>query len=70
MARSNFQGFVCFVLYLDKISGERSQDHWSSGLMKRLKLILESSLDSLPQWFCHAMTPTICIYNKILISMN
>ena len=28
-----FPGFVCFVLYLDKISGERLQDHWSSGLM-------------------------------------
>ena len=26
-------GFVCFVLYLDKISGERLQDHWSSGLI-------------------------------------
>ena len=26
-----FPGFVCFVLYLDKISGERLQDHWSSG---------------------------------------
>ena len=26
-----FTGFVCFVLYLDKISGERLQDHWSSG---------------------------------------
>ena len=26
-----FSGFVCFVLYLDKISGERLQDHWSSG---------------------------------------
>ena len=25
-----FPGFVCFVLYLDKISGERLQDHWSS----------------------------------------
>ena len=23
--------FPCFVLYLDKISGERLQDHWSSG---------------------------------------
>ena len=31
MARSNFPGFVCFVLYLDKISGERLKDHWSSG---------------------------------------
>ena len=27
-----FSGFVCFVLYLAKISGERLQDHWSSGL--------------------------------------
>ena len=27
-----FPGFVCFVLYLDKISGERLQGHWSSGL--------------------------------------
>ena len=26
-----FPGFVCFVLYLDKISVERLQDHWSSG---------------------------------------
>ena len=28
-----FPGFVCFVLYLAKISGERLQDHWSSGLI-------------------------------------
>ena len=26
-----FPGFVCFVLYWAKISGERLQDHWSSG---------------------------------------
>ena len=26
------RGFVCFVLYQAKISGERLQDHWSSGL--------------------------------------
>ena len=26
-----FPGFVCFVLYLAKISGEQLQDHWSSG---------------------------------------
>ena len=35
-----FPGFVCFVLYLAKISGERLQDHWSSGLAhlsRRLK---------------------------------
>ena len=28
-----FPDFVCFVLYLAKISGERLQDHWSSGFM-------------------------------------
>ena len=27
----HFPGFVCFVLYWAKISGERLQDHWSSG---------------------------------------
>ena len=27
-----FPGFVCFVLYWDKTSGERLQDNWSSGL--------------------------------------
>ena len=27
-----FPGFVCFMLYLDKLSGERLHDHWSSGL--------------------------------------
>ena len=26
-----FPGFVCFVLYKAKISGERLQDQWSSG---------------------------------------
>ena len=27
-----FKGFVCFVLYWAKISGENLLDHWSSGL--------------------------------------
>ena len=31
-----FPGFVCFVLYKAKISGERLQDHWSSGFMMQL----------------------------------
>ena len=30
-----FPGFVCFVLYWDKISGERLQDRWSSGFIFR-----------------------------------
>ena len=29
-----FPDFVCFVLYKAKISGERLQDHWSSGLFQ------------------------------------
>ena len=28
-----FQGFVCFVLYWAKISGERLLEHWSSGFI-------------------------------------
>ena len=27
----HFPGFVCLVLYKATISGERLQDHWSSG---------------------------------------
>ena len=37
-----FPGFVCFVLYLDKISCERLQDHWSSGYFF-LASIIQSS---------------------------
>ena len=37
-----FPGFVCFVLYWDKTSGERLQDHWSSCIYvprrKRLRI--------------------------------
>ena len=29
-----FPGFVCFLLYKAKISGERLQDYWSSGVFK------------------------------------
>ena len=36
-----FPGFVCFVLYKVKISGERLQDQWSSGLE-----ILSQSLET------------------------
>ena len=31
-----FPGFVCFMLYKAKISGERLQDHWSSGFIVAL----------------------------------
>ena len=37
-----FSGFVCFVLYKAKISGEHLQDHWSSGYYyKMLHFIFE-----------------------------
>ena len=39
-----FPGFVCFVLYLAKISGERLQDHWSSGLGFLLGIYKEGNL--------------------------
>ena len=34
-----FPGFVCFVLYYAKISGERLQDHWSSGFKFATELL-------------------------------
>ena len=36
-----FPDFVCFVLYLSKISGERLQDHWSSGLSFAESFVVE-----------------------------
>ena len=49
-----FPGFVCFVLYLAKISGERLQDHWSSGLC-------------LASYFAH---PGTCTLSKNTIAMT
>ena len=42
-----FPGFVCFVLYLAKISGERLQDHWSSGFEEFLPY-----MGWRPPWSC------------------
>ena len=36
-----FSDFVCFVLSLAKISGERLQDHWSSGLSFSESFVVE-----------------------------
>ena len=44
-----FPAFVCFVLYLAKISGERLQDHWSSGLA-HLRQRLKGELIGYP-WY-------------------
>ena len=48
-----FPGFVCFVLYLAKISGERLQDHWSSGFCTCSKLFFMVRL------ICRAMTKSV-----------
>ena len=34
-----FPGCVCFVLYNARISGERLQDHWPSGLSSLKKIV-------------------------------
>ena len=39
-----FPGFVCFVLYWAKISGERLQDHWSSGFCECHQKLVRFSL--------------------------
>ena len=39
-----FPGFVCFVLYKALISGERLQDHWSSGF-SHIFLIVALNID-------------------------
>ena len=41
-----FPGFVCFVLYKATVSGERLQDHWSSGLNRLLTAVgIKKSFD-------------------------
>ena len=35
-----FPGFVWFALYWDNISGERLQDHWSSGYSGRIRTLV------------------------------
>ena len=43
-----FPGFVCFVLYLAKISGERLQDHWSSGFLVTFAVTFTGTCDKVP----------------------
>ena len=46
-----FPGFVCFVLYKAMISGERLQDHWSSGFSLKCKLHVIFFFDSVQRPF-------------------
>ena len=47
-----FPGFVCFVLYLAKISGERLQDHWSSGFKFSVCVFLVVSTSNVCLFVC------------------
>ena len=61
-----FPGFVCFVLYQAKISGERLQDHWSSGF--KYILIFAQNIDcgyTLEPPRCETSTHNLCFGAKI-----
>ena len=55
-----FPGFVCFVLYWAKISGERLQDHWSSGLT--------ISVTDSPQW-CKEIKKNMLTFVKMVMTL-
>ena len=46
-----FPGFICFVLYKTKISGERLQDHWSS-----LVLLFNKNRENVLFFVCFILT--------------
>ena len=46
-----FPGFVCFVLYLTKISGERLQDHWYSGFLVSIEVTDEDSVSEIVSFY-------------------
>ena len=60
-----FPGFVCFMLYLAKISGVRLQDHWSSGSLRdeveRCYNIASSVDPSLSLCVCVCMCMCVCV---------
>ena len=48
-----FPDFVCFVLYYANISGERLQDHWSSGSTLHFKLLTSTYCDVAGDYVVH-----------------
>ena len=62
-----FPGFVCFVLYWEKISGERLQDHWSSGYQC---LLSEMTMLSLCLIFKHNHHPIVKSFKKSLLVLK
>ena len=61
-----FPGFVCFVLYLAKISGERLQDHWSSGF----DIICKLCFARFKSWSREKSENIICLDPYILNSFS
>ena len=53
-------GFVCFVLYWPKISGERLQDHWSSGYWTAQNIIYVEGL------LIENLTKISCLLKSVL----
>ena len=45
-----FPGFVCFVLYKATISGERLQDHWSSGFSVSMEIFGKNFTEMFIEW--------------------
>ena len=62
-----FPGFVCFVLYLAKISGERLQDHWSSGFFHFKKNVNVSLFQGFKKIFCTFIeSEDMCFHEKTI----
>ena len=55
----HFPGFVCFVLYWAKISGERLQDHWSSGIVRGIHYFLIFAIKH-RLWVLVSTVQTLC----------
>ena len=62
-----FPGFVCFVLYLDKISSERLQDHWSSGYRIEVQVVTNwySRLGKHQTFVFFLRVDHLCIFESI-----
>ena len=64
-----FPGFVCFVLYFVKISGERLQDHWSSGYYKceSMENLASHTLFFVNACFCLRTQKRFFVYDNVQI---
>ena len=65
-----FPGFVCFVLYYAKISGERLQDHWSSGFMLFSAIVSIESLTNACITITHVYVCALTLAVSLRSSLN